>query len=275
MSMHNNLLGGTRSRLRRMRSYVQGWNTDEKKKARGVRAITWRDARSHGVASIRVESHGPSFSQDGRYANIPECVLSGLRFEFASETETAKNRYARDRCEGWWADVDCDLLYRPAVWRLPSRGGESSWLAGYVERDGVRRDSSPSDSSPSRYCVLSCRAGRFDTFSDERGAVNEAERLAERMAEDAREYDEKWQEASRASDEREEARQEFKSLAMRVCMALQALRDQRAKAGGVADSVCALILRNVREQREEMRQALRVICAKSAEIESLNTQGEF
>lgn len=261
---NDTLSGGSRRRLGAMRAYAATWNANPRRHC----AITWRDARRHGVGAISSDAHGLKVSQCGGFANVPESVLDGLRWRFASDV--LREEGYRDACADFYRDTFDSEVYRGAVWQLPSRDGSECWVAGYVERESMKANAG----SMSRYAVLDCARGRVRTFTSAKGAACCARNLAESHAEESREYDEKWQEASRANDEREEARDELKAAREEARCMVAALRAQRAE-GAIVPALCDVLRAKVAECRERMRDALTTIRAKVEKIEELGMAGEF
>lgn len=275
---HNNLTGGTRARIAKMRRYRDEWNA---KQASGDKRYSYRtrlddgiagilQARSHGIGSIRASAHGPTFSDCGNYASIPSDVLDGLR-DCGTVPNILGNRYG-----GWYADAFEDETYTGQVWQIPSRNGESVYVSGYVERD-------------SGYAVLNATGGRIETFCsdsgkdsyDEPDALREAARaaygLAERNAERDREYSERWQKASRHDSERDDARHELKDARLSARSAIRAMRELIA-TGAHCDAIeetRVILYMKLRRARADMRRAIATIERETAAIAELDMQGEF
>ena len=275
---HNNLNGGTRARIAKMRRYRDEWNAKQSSggkryscRARlddGIAGIL--QARSHGIGKIGTDSHGPTFSECGNYALIPSDVLDGLR-DCGTVPDILGNRYG-----GWYADAFQDETYTGQVWQIPSRNGEAVCISGYVERD-------------SGYAVLNATGGRIETFCsypgkdscDEPDALREAARaadgLAERNAERDREYSERWQEASRHDSEREDARSELKDARMSARSALRSMREliaARVSCDAIEETRVILYMK-LRRARADMRSAIATIERETAAIAELGMQGEF
>lgn len=180
----DNLKGGSKHRLAKMRAYVFRWNQDTRHRSKLESYIA---ARGHGVGSIRVDAHGPCFADDGESASVPACVLAGLRDAGMAE------KILGLRHTGWFKDADASETYAGRVWQLPARDGQTQFIAGYEDKDAD-------------YCQLDASAGRLSIFATARDAAHAADDLARIHAESEREHDERWQEASRIADEREDAR---------------------------------------------------------------------
>lgn len=190
-------------------------------------------------------AHGPTVTQCGGYANIPTCVLDGLRsVGFVDELRPDGARLVNHK--GWFADADCSETYRGEVWQLPARDGSLQYLAGYSESDAG-------------YSVLDVTRGNLTIFDNLRDAIFAADHCAEHFAESEREYSERWQEASNASMARDNAREE--------CAAERAEYIALMRAGEC----------DMADDRVYPRwlASLRAIIRASERIAELDMQGEF
>lgn len=188
----DNLNGGTRSRLAKMRHYVDQWNMDGK---RTTKLGDWKQARLHGVGAIKVDAHGPTYSALGDYASIPLSVLEGLR-----DVGSAGDVLGGYRCGGWFTDEDAGETYTGHVWQLPARGGEPVYIAGYTE------------SSDTGYAVLDCSLTGVTLFDSKEDAARAGDALAERMAERERDYNAGWREAQELSEACDELREQLRTI---------------------------------------------------------------
>lgn len=265
-NIHTNLNGGTVARIAKMRRYRDEWNAKQASGDKRYSYCTRLDdgiagilqARSHGIGSIRVSAHGPTFSECGNYASIPSDVLDGLR-DCGTVPDILGNRYG-----GWYADAYQDETYTGNVWQLPARNGEPQFIAGYVERD-------------SGYAVLDATRGRLTLFDDREDAARAADGLAERMAEREREHSERWQEASRHDSEREDARRDLRYARRLARSAIRAIRELRAtvKDCAAVEETRGIVIMQYRKARNLMRLAIGSIDDASQAIESLGMAGEF
>jgi hypothetical protein len=261
---HDTLNGGTVRRLNAMRAYVRKWNEDPDKRARKVKRINWKHARSHGIGTIGGYAHGPTFNKlPGRlgreYANIPTSVLAGLR-DVGNADEITRDDNDDDYIgrplvshRGWFADAHQDEIYRGHVWQLPARDGSRLYLAGYSE-------------SESGYSVLCARGNKLELFDSLRDAIYAADHIAERMAEDAREYSERWQEASACADEIADLKSEAKGARENWRAFMDTLRAgvHKAHMRKLADNA-----------RADHAQFIDEVIAKRARIAELKMEGEF
>ncbi len=266
MRTHDTLKGGTVARIAKMRRYRDEWNA---KQASGNKRYSYRtrlddgiagilQARSHGIGSILVSTHGPTFSKCGNYASIPSDVLDGLR-DCGTVPDILGHRYG-----GWYADAFQDETYTGNVWQLPARNGEPQFIAGYVEQN-------------SGYAVLDATRGRLTLFDDREDAARAADGLAERHAERNREHDERWQEASRHDSEREDARSELKDARMSAQANIACMRELLA-IGADSNAIGqtrAMLESYIAKNRANMRRAIATIERETAAIAELDMQGEF
>lgn len=244
--MHDNLRAGSPGRLGEMRRYAERWNNDKNKVARGVPRIDWREARKHGVGSIRAPF---AVHRAERIMVLELRALSGLRE--ASREDCPE--WLQSQGTGYYADSFADEVYTPVVYRLPRGAG---WLFGYSRSNGGDAVMSASvEVSP-------------------RGAWRDAYHMAERDAEEAREHDEKWQEANDAANDREDARRELREARRKAAGAVAALRAQR-EAGAVVPALCDVLRDVVTQCRQDMRDALGVVQARTQTIAGLGMAGEF
>ena len=238
-----------------MRAYVEKWNADTVNPARQKFTRGAIEARRHGVGSIRVDSHGPCFSEDGKSAGVPACVMAGFR-DVGVSSDILSLRH-----NGWYMDAYCGETYAGHVWQLPARDGSPVYLAGYVEHE-------------SDYCVLDCTRGRISLFDCKEDAAHAADELARINAEREREHDERWQEVSRIADKREEARGIVKDMRHVARDIIRVWRDQ-LNTGPLSPSVCSILRADLEEARQGMRKAIAQIFENSSQIDALDMNGEF
>lgn len=171
---HDNLRGGTRSRIASLRAYVRRWNENPR---HITRLESIHQARSHGVGKIDGRTCGTVKASDGNSVSVPVSVVDGWRTIGKAHDIVSYMNHS-----GWYIDASRDETIAGEVWQLPARNGSPVYVAGY--RDGE-----------SGYYVMDASRGNLHTYADKYDAARAADALAESDAEDRREYDERLQEA--------------------------------------------------------------------------------
>lgn len=238
---YDNLRGGSRARLAKMRRYADDWNNNPKRSTR----INWRSALAHGIGSIKSDAHGGT---SGNYSAIPTSVLDGLR-----DIGDAADIIPSMRHTGWYADDLQDELYVGHVWQLPSRDGEECYIAGYSERD-------------SGYTMLCASNGRLETFDDAADAARAADGLAERNAEREREYQERWRAATDLDDDISAKLAELQSIRRDWKARLAAWLDARKHGATVAAGNLTCHLSEALSDWKREAQALRDLRARLSDF---------
>ena len=194
----------------------------------------------------RCSSWNPVFTPEGSrrklrfLENAESDHLTGLRF-VAEAHELCSNLPL-----GWYCDNFQQETFRPAVWRLPGRNGETFLLSGYLEpwNNGAVID------------VTSYYAATGDNSTDaERAAARDADSLAEFMAESQREHETKAAAENRIEecrDEIAEARAEHSSIVAELQHMDRGTIDAPHTCAAVRSQLASL--RNtVRELRDEIK----------------------
>jgi hypothetical protein len=228
--------------LAKYQADLAAWNAQPDKRRYAPGGAANRPQYPTFYKSRDTSAHGPRATECGGYANIPTCVLAGLRsLGFVDELQPRLVDH-----KGWFADAYQDEIYRAEVWQLPARNGTLQYIAGYSEKDAG-------------YSVLDCTRGQITIFDSLRDAIRAGDHCAEHFAEEAREYSERWQEASAANDERDNARTECKAERAEYIALMRAgetdMADDRVYPRWLA--------------------SLRAIIAASEKIAELDMQGEF
>jgi hypothetical protein len=232
----DNLIGGTRARLARLRAKADTMNTARIKHYKtgadcGYRyskapRYTWRDVRYSKCGYT--DAHGPHFNASGDYCTLPASVLDGLR-DVGSTPDILGRRYG-----GWYADAFQDETYTGHVWQLPARNGAARYIAGYITQG--------------EYAVLDCTRGRLVHYCQKESAARAADGLAECMAERDREYSERDQAVQIADVNRQDALADARRL-------IAQLKEQKA-AGPLAGSLCQRLTLELENARDEWHAAL-------------------
>jgi hypothetical protein len=223
----DNLTGGTKTRIIRMKKWADKINASRAKHSPSVQPMPWQEAYRPKCGSTPI--HGPNFSEDGRRGFIPVQALEGLR-----QTGMAHD-IVRLKHTGWYADAYCSELYCGQVWQMPARNGSPRYIAGYVEQDA-------------EYAVIESEKGQFCIYDDKEEAARSADYLAEKCAERQREYSE----AERAENDAMELKDDAKTAVHAI---VKALKDQK-QVGALAGSLCEYLVDELQEAREQWNEAL-------------------
>jgi hypothetical protein len=161
------------------------------------------------------------------------------------------------RHRGWFSDAYQSETYRGHVWQLPARDGAPLYVAGYAEPSGD-------------YVILETCGRNLATYDEKEEAARAGDELARINADREREYSEKWEEAVQHDQQRDDARKALRDANACARQTIAALRD-----AGMGPKGRAVVLRTLRHERQEAREALRAIRDASASIAALDMGGAF
>lgn len=157
------------------------------------------------------------------------------------------------RHKGWFTDDDGFTgALRGAVLQLPSRGGQTRYLAAYADPE-----------NEGAFCV------DLSVIDEKRDAALAADSMAERAAETERDYQRAWQEGSRYAqllEDAKQARANHKALAKDL---RATLAEASAKGVVVPPSICATLKAEMRSLAGKAKSAL---AEASAILENIGTR---
>lgn len=240
MNRHDPLNRPAPLRLRMMHAYAASWNANPGHIARGSDGITWRDARGHGVATVKGNG----------YATRSNCWAHDC-IHMENGALDHLRQHGRQG-ESWYCDEGQSATVTGHV-SLLTHGRYIAWVS-WSDVDGITALASP--------------------FEDEREALRAADSLAERIAEDEREHSSRWNMASREDEKREDARGDLKQCAHAARDIIRVWREQKS-VGPLSAGVCRILRADLADMRAGMRKAIVKIENARERIAQLDMEGEF